>query len=174
MAKITLGDILGGDNVEAFDEFDMTEVQKVLKTLGREDAFDIAQCEYLQQRSLYGAELLIDMSAKMVKTVGFLEAKINTLKNRCALEYKGDDKVRITAEMRKSAAESDPKVEELSFLLARAKGARQAIDKKMDLLIKSFYHYKEVSNNQRQGIVSGTSKGFGGDREDAKHGKVEW
>jgi hypothetical protein len=173
MSKITLGQLLGNDNIESFEEFDLTEVQKVLKSLGNEDAIDIAHAEFLQQRALYGAELLIDMSAKMIKTVGYLEAKVNSVKNRCALDYKpADDKIRITAEMRKSASECDPKVEELSLLLAKARGAKQAIDKKMDLLLKTHYYYKELAGNQKQGIISGTAKASGEPKDEIK--KIGW
>lgn len=159
MAKITLGQLMGDRDIEEFEGFDLTEVQKVLKSLGNEEPIDIAHAEYLQQRALHGADLLIDFSAKMVKTVGYLEAKLNSVKNKCSLEYKHpDDKVRITAEMRKSASECDPKVEEISLTLAKAKGAKLAVEKKLDLLLKSHYHYKELAGNMKQGIISGAPK----------------
>ena len=159
MAKVLLGDLLGNNDIEDFNSFDLTEIQKVLKSLAIEDALDISHCQYLQQRSLFGAECLIDFSAKMVKTVGFIEAKINTLKNKCSLEYKHPEEgIRITAEMRKSGGESDPRVEELSFLLARAKGAKLAIEKKLDLILKMHYHFKELAISMQQGIISGAPK----------------
>ena len=173
MAKITLGELLGNDMVENFEDFDLTEVQKVLKSLAVEDAMDVSFCAYLQQRSLYGAELLIDMSAKMVKTVGYLESKINSVKNKCALEYKHpDDKVRVTAEMRKSASESDPKVDELSLMLAKCKGAKFALEKKLDLILKSHYHFKELAAAQNQGVISGTAKASMGSSGDLP--KIGW
>lgn len=173
MSQITLGQLLGNNDVESFEEFDLTEVQKVLKSLAIEDPIDIAHAEYLQQRSLYGAELLIDLSAKMVKTVGFLESKMNSLKNKCALEYKStDDKVRVTAEMRKNASECDPRVEELSYILAKAKGAKLAIEKKLDLILKTHYHFKEVAQNHKQGIISGTAKAIATEKMETK--KVGW
>lgn len=173
MAKILLGDLLGNNDIEKFEDFDLTEVQNVLKSLSNEDPFDIAHCMWLQGRALCGAELLIDMSAKMIKTIGFLETKINSLKNKCALEYKGPgDGIRITAELRKNAGECDPKVEELSLLLAKSKGAKQAIDKKLDLILKTHYHYKELAANQQQGIISGAPKAAMTSKEDFK--KIGW
>ena len=175
MSKVTLGQILGNDNVDAFEDFDMTEVQKVLKNLAVEEGFDIAHVEWLQQRCLYGVEILIDMSAKMVKTVSFLESRINSVKNKVALEYKHpDEKVRLTAEMRKAAAESSEEVEQLGILLARSKGAKLAVEKKMDLLLKSHYHFKELAANQKQGIISGSSKATGHEKDSQSYGKVNW
>lgn len=170
--KITLGQLLGSNDIESFEDFDLTEVQRVLKSLSIEDAIDLAHCEFLQQRALYGAEILIDMSARMVKTVGFIEAKINTAKNKCALEYKSPDDSRVTADMRRNAAECDPEVEKLSLLLAKSKGAKLAIEKKLDLLLKSHYHFKEVAANQKTGIISGTPKASMDDRKEFR--KVGW
>lgn len=172
MSKITLGQILGNDNVEAFKDFDLTEVQNVLKNLAVEDPFDIAHAEWLQQRALYGADLLIDMSAKMVKSVGYLESRLNSVKNKCALDYKGEDGVRVTAEMRKAASESAPAVSEISELLAQAKGAKFAVEKKLDLILKSHYHFKDLASNMKQGIISGAPKAamHSEERQDKKVG----
>ncbi len=159
MAKVTLGDLIGKKDIEDFQDFDLSEVQNVLNHLAKEDPFDIAHCQWLQQRALYGADLLIDMNAKMIKTIGFIEARLNSVKNKCALDYKPeDDKIRITAEMRKAASESDPKVEDLNLQLAKAKGAKQALEKKLDLVLKSHYHFKSLCDDMKQGIISGVPK----------------
>jgi hypothetical protein len=159
MSQITLGQLMGSQNIEPFEEFDLTEVQKVLKSLRDNEAFDIAHAEFLQHRSLYAAEILIDMIAKLIKTSGFIESRVNTVKNRAALEYKcEDDKVRVTAEMRKQAGESHPEVEQLGLLLAKTKGARSALEKKYDVLIKMHYYFKELAQGQKQSVITGTSK----------------
>lgn len=157
MSKITLGELLGNNNIENFEDFDLTEVQKVLKSLSIEDAIDIAHCHYLQQRALFGADQLIDMNAKLVKSAAYLESKLNSVKNKCALEYKDGDK-KITADMRKNAGEASKEAEELSLILARIKGAKLAIEKKLDLLLKIHYHFKEVAQSQNLGILNGTPK----------------
>jgi hypothetical protein len=177
-ANITLGSILGTQNVEPFEDFDLTEIQKVLHALSSEDPFDIGQCEWLQQRTLYAAELLIDMIAKLVKTVSFLETRLNGVKNKVALEYKPTDGTRLTAEMRKQAGESAPEVEELGLKLAQAKGARSALERKYEILLKMHYHLKELGSNQKQSIVSGASKSNGmTDMTNSKEmfsGQVKW
>lgn len=173
MAQITLGQLMGTQNIEPWEEFDLTEVQQVLKSLRDNEAFDIAHAEFLQHRALYAAEILIDMIAKMIKTSGFIEARINTVKNKAALEYKcDDDKIRVTAEMRKQAGESHPEVEELGLLLARTKGARSALEKKYDVLIKMHYYFKELAQGQKQSVITGTSKSIPTEKEN--YPKVGW
>ncbi len=165
---------MGTQNIEPWEEFDLTEVQQVLKSLRDNEAFDIAHAEFLQHRALYAAEILIDMIAKMIKTSGFIEARINTVKNKVALEYKcDDDKIRVTAEMRKQAGESHPEVEELGLLLARTKGARSALEKKYDVLIKMHYYFKELAQGQRQSVITGTSKSIPTEKENNPP-KVGW
>lgn len=170
---ITLGQLIGDKEVEEFESFDLTEVQKVLKTLGNEQGFDLAHSEYLQQRSLYGAELLIDFIAKLVKTTSYLENKINAVKNRVALEYKPTEG-KATADMRKNAAECSPEAEKLSLQLAKTKAARISIEKKYELLLKTFYFYKELSATQRGSIISGTAKMGNMEDSSIKSGITEW
>jgi DNA polymerase III epsilon subunit-like protein len=173
MSQITLGQLMGSQNIEPFEEFDLTEVQKVLKSLRDNEAFDIAHAEFLQHRALYAAEILIDMIAKLIKTSGFIESRVNTVKNRAALEYKcEDDKVRVTAEMRKQAGESHPEVEQLGLLLAKTKGAKSALEKKYDVLIKMHYYFKELAQGQKQSVITGTSKSIPTERDNPP--KVGW
>src|ERR1700733_2009530 len=121
--KITLGHIIGSDYVDNFEEFDLTDVQRVLSGLAAENAIDIAHAEFLQQKTLYAAELLIEYIAKLVKTVSFLETKVNSTKNKTALEYNSPSG-KATADMRKQAGEASPEVEKLGMLLAKAKGSK--------------------------------------------------
>lgn len=156
--KITLGTMIGNDMIESFENFDLTETQQVLQQLANTDAIDIAHAEKLQQLSLRCADVLIEYVAKLIKTTSYLESKIGSLKNKAALEYKPAGGERITADMRKFASEADPKVEELSILLARVKGAKSLVEKKYDTLLKSHYFYKDVCVGMRKGIV-GTNMG---------------
>lgn len=173
MSKITLGELIGKDGIENFEDFDLTEIQKVLKSLSGE-AYDIAQAEFLQQRALFAADLLIDFNAKMIKTVGFLEAKLNSVKNKSALEYKGPEGVKITADMRKLAGESSDASLELAEMLAKSKGAKSALEKKLDLVLKMHYHFKEIANQQKQGIISGSGKATFIPEKQEEFRKIGW
>lgn len=179
MSKITLGNIIGSKDIEDFEDFELTEVQAVLKALGSDQPFDLGQSEFLQQRSLYASELLIDMIAKLVKTSVFLESKINSVKNKIALEYKTTDGTRLTADLRRQAGECAPEVEALTFKLAKAKGAKIALEKKYDVLSKMHYHLKELAATQKQSIIGGGSKvniSFSPDKEEKEivNGKTSW
>lgn len=152
-SKITVGALIGTNDIEKFEDFDITEVQKILSQLAVETAIDIAHSEMLQQKSLYAAEIITEYIAKLVKTVGFLESRINSIKNKVALEYKAPEG-KTTADMKKQAGESSPEVEELSVKLAKAKGSKTLLERKFDILIKQHHHYKDMSSNQRKGLVS--------------------
>jgi len=151
--KITVGQVLGDSFVENFADFDITEVRKVLDTLREEQVLDIAHAEMLQQKSLYAAELLIEYIAKLVKTVGYLEIRVNSVKNKTALEYKAVEG-RTTADMKKQAGESSPEVEALSLDLQRAKGSKLLLERYYEILIKSHHHFKDLASAQKRGIVS--------------------
>lgn len=154
--KITLGQLIGSSLVDDFEDFDITDIQRVLKSLGNENPIDIAHAEMLQQKSLYAAELITDHIAKLVKTVSFLEGKVNSVKNKISLDYKSPDG-KTTGEMKKAAGESSPEVEALGIQLAKAKGAKIALEKKFDILIKMHHFYKDISNNQKKGIAVNSS-----------------
>lgn len=151
--RITLGNLVGESFTDNFEGFDLTEVQRVLGQLSSEEVIDIAHAEMLQQKSLYAAELLIEYIAKLIKMVGFLESRINSVKNKTALEYKAPDG-RTTADMKKQAGESSPEVEALSLQLAKAKGSKNLLERKYEILIKSHHHFKDLSSAQKKGIVS--------------------
>jgi hypothetical protein len=155
-SKITLGNIIGSNDLETFEDFDLTEVQKVLYQLSNDNAIDIAHSEMLQQKALYGAEILTGYIGKLVKTVGFLESKLNAVKNKVSLEYRAPDG-KTTADMKKQAGESSPEVEELGMKLAKAKGSKTLLERKYEILLKQHHHYKDMAMSQRKGMMSATS-----------------
>src|SRR6266700_612658 len=122
--QIKLGDFIGSSLEENFIEFDLTEIQMVLMKLQNTEAIDLAHAELLQQQALRGADIITGYLCKIVKTVGYLETKVNSTKNRVALEYKAPDGARTTVEMRKFASEASPEVEDVQIKLAKAKGSK--------------------------------------------------
>lgn len=151
--KITLGQLLGDDLEEVFKEFDMTEIQSVLSTLSETDAIDLSHAELLQQQSLRGADIISEYLGKLIKTVSYLETKINSAKNKAALTYEAPNGARTTADMKKQAGESAPEVEELGIKLARAKGSKSVLEKKYDILIKAHHHYKDISAGMKRSVL---------------------
>ena len=123
----TLGKLIGETFTDDFESFDLTEVQSVLAGLASDNAIDIAHADMLQQKTLYAADLLIVFISKLVKTVSFLETKINSVKNKTSLEYEAPEGKKATADMKKAAGESSPEVEAFSIQLAKAKGAIRGI-----------------------------------------------
>jgi hypothetical protein len=156
--KITLGELIGDALEDEFASFDLTQIQSVLATLNNTDAIDLAHAEMLQQQSLRGADIVSEYLGKLIKTVSFLETKLNSAKNRVALNYKSPDGSRTTADMKKQAGESAPEVEELSFRLAKAKGSKSVLEKKYDVLIRSHHHYKDISAGMKKSM-SGYNNG---------------
>ena len=155
--KITLGHMMGSLSEDDFSSFDITEIQNVLSTLSGTDAIDLAHAELLQQQALRGADILSEYLGKVIKTVSFLETKINSAKNKAALNYKAPDGIKTTADMKKWAGESDPEVEEFAYRLAKAKGSKSVLEKKYDILIKTHHHYKEITAGMKRSMAAGTS-----------------
>jgi hypothetical protein len=151
--RVKLGDFVGTEWEENFLEFDLTEIQQVLIKLNNTDAIDLAHAELLQQQALRGADILTEYLAKIVKTVGYLEAKVASTKNRVSLEYKAPDGAKTTLDMKKWAAESSPEVEEVQNRLAKAKGSKVFLEKKYDILIKAHHHYKDIAMGLRKTIL---------------------
>jgi oligoribonuclease NrnB/cAMP/cGMP phosphodiesterase (DHH superfamily) len=154
--RVKLSDFLGESLEEEFGDFDLTEIQKVLEHLQNVDAIDLAHAESLQQQALRGADVLTEYLGKIVKTVGYLETKVNSTKNRVSLEYQAPEG-RTTSEMKKWAGESSPEVEEIQIKLAKAKGSKSILEKKYDILIKSHHHYKEIASGLRKTILGYSS-----------------
>ena len=155
--QVRLGDLLGSKNEEDFRSFDLTEVQAVLDQLRETDAIDLAHAEYLQQQALRGADILVEYLAKMVKTIGYLEAKVNSTKNKVSLEYVAPDGARTTVDMKKWAAECSPDVVAAQEKLADAKGGKVALDRKFDIIVKAHHHYKDIAAGLRKTILGYSS-----------------
>jgi len=151
--SVRLGDLLGNQLEEDFTEFDLTEIQQVLSKLQIEEAIDLVHAEMLQQQSLRGADILTEYLGKIVKTVGYLETKVNSTKNRVSLEYSAPDGSRTTADMKKWAGESSTEVEAVQIKLAKAKGSKVVLEKKYDILIRAHHHYKDIAAGLRRTIL---------------------
>lgn len=151
--KVSLGQLLGDNLEEEFVKFDLTEIQEVLSRLSETDAIDLAHSELLQQQALRAADLISEYLGKIIKTVSYLETKINSTKNKIALQFKAPEGDRTTADMKKWAGESSPEVEELSIRLAKAKGSKSVLEKKYDILIKSHHHWKDISAGFKKTIL---------------------
>lgn len=157
---VRLGDVLGSNHEEDFKNFDLTEIQEVLEQLRDIDAIDLAHAEMLQQQSLRGADILIGYLSRMVKTVGYLESKVNSTKNKVSLEYVAPDGARTTVDMKKWAGESSPELEAVQIKLAEAKAGKIVLERKYEILIKSHHHFKDIAAGLRKTILgysSGTS-----------------
>jgi hypothetical protein len=158
--QVRLGDVLGSNLEEDFRNFDLTEIHEVLEQLRDIDAIDLAHAELLQQQSLRGADILIGYLSKMVKTLGYLESKVNSTKNKVSLEYVAPDGARTTVDMKKWAGESSPEVEQVQIKLAEAKAGKIVLERKYEILIKSHHHFKDIAAGLRKTILgysSGTS-----------------
>jgi hypothetical protein len=151
--SIKMSDFLGSQVEEDFLSFDMTEIQEVLAKLKETDPIDLAHAELLQQQALRGADILVEYLGKIVKTVGYLEAKVSNVKNKAALEYKAPDGARTTIDMRKFAAEASPEVEAAQIKLARAKATKLVLERKFDLLVRSHHYYKDLTAGLRRTIL---------------------
>lgn len=151
--KVYLSRFIGYSLEEEFDSFDLTEIQLVLEKLRNTDAVDLSHAEFLQQQALRGADILTEYLGKIVKTVGYLEAKVNSTKNKASLDYQSPDGSRTTIEMRKWAGESSKEVEDLQIQLAKAKASKAVIEKKYDILIRAHHHYKDIASGLRRTIL---------------------
>lgn len=156
-----LGDLLGNDLEVDFNNFDLAEIHKVLDNLQDITAIDLAHAELLQQQSLRGADVLIEYLAKIVRTVGYLETKVNSTKNKVSMDYLAPDGVRTTLDMKKWAGETSPEVEKVQIKLASAKGAKLYLERKYEILIKAHHHFKDIASGMRKTILgysSGTTE----------------
>ena len=151
--RVRLGDFLGTVLEENFVDFDLTEIQEVLEKLQTTDTIDLSHAEVLQQQALRGADLIAEYLGKIVKTVGYLETKVNSTKNKVSLEYQAPDGARTTADMKKWAGESSKEVEEVQIKLAQAKASKIVLEKKYDILIRSHHHYKDIAQGLRKTIL---------------------
>lgn len=151
---ISLEQLVGSDLEENFLSFDMTEIQNVLSSLAGASAHDLAHAELYQQQSLRAADILAEYLSKMVKTVSHLENKANAAKNKVILDYEGPAGAKVTADMRKSASESDPGVGKILEQLAVAKGSKLLLEKKYDILVRTHHFYKDIATSYKRTILS--------------------
>lgn len=149
---VRLSDFLGSELEEDFANFDLTEIEEVLVQLHEVEAIDLAHAELLQQQALRGADILTGYLGKIVKTVGYLEAKVNRTKNAVSLAYQAPEG-RTTTDMKIWAGAASPEVEEASIALAKAKASKMVLEKKYDILIKSHHHYKDIAQGLRKTIL---------------------
>jgi hypothetical protein len=151
--NVRLGDFIGSKLEEEFLNFDLSEIQQVLEKLQDTDAIDLAHAELLQQQALRGADVISEYLGKIVKTVGYLEAKVNSTKNKVSLDYQAPDGSRTTADMKKWAGESSSEVEAIQIKLAKAKGSKLVLERKYEILIKSHHHYKDIASGLRRTVL---------------------
>lgn len=144
MSEFVLSNILGTNQEEDFENFDLKEIQEILLELRNTEPFDLAHGELMQQRALRGADVCSEFIGKLQKTISYLETKASSAKNRAALDYKGKENEKVTMDMRKFVAESDSAVEDYLLKLAKAKGAKALLDKKYELLLKQHHFVKEI------------------------------
>lgn len=157
--QVRLGDLLGNEMEENFSDFDMTEVRQVLENLRETDAIDLAHVELLQQQSLRCADLLALYLGKMTKTVGYLESRVNSTKNKVSLEYQSPEG-RTTLDMKKWAADVSPEVEDVQKRLAAAKGSKVLLDRYYEITVKAHHHFKDIAQGLRRTVLgynSGTT-----------------
>lgn len=155
--QVRLGDLLGSELEEDFANFDLTEIQQVLVMLQETDAIDLAHAEQLQQQALRGADVIVEHLGKIVKTVGYLEAKVASTKNKVSLDYQAPDGAKTTLDMKKWAGESSPEVEVVQIKLAKAKGSKLVLERKYELLVKSHHHFKDIAAGLRRTILGYSS-----------------
>ena len=150
---VKLGDFLGTELEEDFMQFDLSEIQVVLSKLQNTDAIDVPHAELLQQLALRGADILAGYLGKIVKTVGYLETKVNSVKNRVSLEYKAPDGSRTTTDMKLWASGCSEEVEDVQIRLAKAKASKMVLEKKYDILIRAHHHWKDIAAGLRKGVL---------------------
>lgn len=155
--QVRLGDFIGDELEENFVDFDLTEIQQVLVKLQYTDAIDLAHAEILQQQALRGADIITGYLGKITKTVGYLESKVNSTKNKVSLDYEAGDGKRTTVEMKKWAGESSPEVVDVQIKLAKAKGSKLVLERKYEILVKAHHHFKDIASGIRRTILGYSS-----------------
>lgn len=149
--KVTVKDIIGSEAEEDFLNFDLTEIQKVLSHLRDDNPVDLAHAEHFCQETLRCADILSEFLAKITKTSTYLENKLNIVKNKAIVDFTSESKV--TADIRKAASESNPEVEALSNKISSVKGAKLALEKKYEIIIKSHHHWKDIASGLRKTVL---------------------
>jgi len=148
---ITVSDVIGKDFEDDFENFDLTEVQKLVSELQNQDVPDLAHAEFLQLKSLRAADLLTEYLGKIVKLTAYYEAKANKVKYQVALNYKGDGG-KITQEARKWAGESSDELMDVETKLAKIKGTKALLEKKFEIVIRMYHGNKDIASGMRKSI----------------------
>lgn len=148
-----LGDLIGENLEEDFTNFDLTDIKSVLDKLQNIEPIDLAHAEMLSQQALRGADIITEYLGKIVKTLGYLESKINKAKNKASLDYKAPDGTKTTTDMKIWAGAASDEVEAISMSLARAKASKVVLEKKYDLLIRCHHHHKDIAGGLRRTIL---------------------
>ena len=156
MTKVLLKDVVGDDLVEEFSQFDLTEIQNVLKYLESENPVDLAHAEMLQQKALRGADVLTEYLGKIVKTVSYLEGRLNSVKNKASLDYQAPNGAKTTVDMKIWAGNCSAEVDNIQIKLSKAKASKMVLEKKYDILIRAHHHYKDIASGLRKTIVGYT------------------
>lgn len=110
----------------------------------------------LQQKALMCADLTISYLGKIIKTVSFLESKVSSARNTAARDFKTTDGSKVTADMRRWAADNSPVADSFNIKLGKAKASKMVLEKKFDILIKEHHHYKDVASGLRKTILGYT------------------
>ena len=135
--------------------FNLTEIHEVLNNLQGTEPIDISHAEMLQKQPLRGADIITEYLGKIVKTVGYLETKVNSLKNKVSLEYQATEG-RTTTDMKIWAGNASPEVEEVQIKLAKAKASKIVLEKKYDLLIKMHHYVKDIATGMKRNMPNGS------------------
>lgn len=146
----TLGNILGQDLVENFSSWDLSEIEEVIAILSVGDAYNLSLAEHLQRQTLHGANILATYLAKMAKCISYLESHLMLLKSQVALQISGE---KITTAQRAEAVENDSKVQESLQTLLKTKGIKSLLEKKLEILLRANFHYKEVAQGLRRTVL---------------------
>lgn len=154
--QVRLGDFIGNQLEEDFSQFDLTEIQNVLRYLENTDPVDLAHAEMLQQKALRGADVLTEYLGKIVKTVSYLEGRLNSVKNKVALGYQNPDGGKTTTDMKIWASNCSPEADDIQIKLSKAKASKMVLEKKYDILIKTHHHYKEIAAGMKKTILGYT------------------
>lgn len=135
-----------------FLEFDLTDIQDIVKELQNETVADLAAADNLQRRALVGADICSEHIAKLVKIITYLDVKESKIRNKTALEFKTDDGKSASVQLRKFAADASEEAEQVAYVIAKAKGTKTLLEKKYEVLIKAHHFYKEQAQTLRKTI----------------------
>ena len=149
---IKVRDLVGDNLDDAVFDFDLTEVQAVVKRLQSEAVPTLAEAEKLSQEALRGADILSEHLAKVHKIMNYLDAKAASVRNKIALDYVNTSGKNTSIELRKMAGESSQEVLDIEIELAKIKGAKTLLEKKYDIIVKAHHHYKDIAAGYRKTI----------------------